>query len=257
MQLEGKVALITGASDGIGAACAAAFRQRGARLSLVARNETKLRMAGGADALVTAGDLTLPETREAAVNRTIERFGSIDVLVNNAGLGLYAPAWNTPLADAHRLFELNFFAPLALTQLVAPHMRRRRAGMIVNVSSVAGKVTLPWFTLYSASKFALSSLGEGLRMELRRDGIHTLTVFPGYVRTSFQEHAMSGHPPPKIARRRSLAITPEQCAKAIVRGVERGSRTVMAPRSGWLVVAASRLFPALVQSQLAAILEDV
>jgi short-subunit dehydrogenase len=257
MRLDGKVALITGASEGIGAACAAAFSRRGARVSLVARNAARLRIAGGGDALVTAGDLTLPETRESAVARTVERFGTIDVLVNNAGLGLYAPAWNTPLADARYLFELNFFAPLALAQLVAPYMRQRRAGMIVNVSSVAGIVTLPWFTLYSASKFALASLGDGLRMELKRDGIETLTVFPGYVRTSFQEHALSGHPPAKIARRRSHAISPEQCAEAIVRGVERGARTVMAPWSSWLLVVASRLFPALVQSQLAAMVDDV
>ncbi len=257
MHIDGKVVLITGASEGIGAACAGVFRKRGARLSLMARSEQKLRAAGGPDALVTAGDVTLPEARQAAVEGTIERFGGVDILINNAGMGLYSPAWDTPLDDARRLFELNFFAPLAMAQLVVPHMRKRGAGMLVNVSSVAGKTTLPWLTLYSASKYALGSLTDGLRMELARDGIHTMTVCPGYVRTDFQQHALGGGPPPKIARRKQFAITPEQCAEAIVRGVERGARTVMAPPSGWLLVLAERLFPSLVDAQLASILHDV
>jgi short-subunit dehydrogenase len=257
MQIDGKVVLITGASEGIGAACAGAFRKRGARLSLMARSEERLRAAGGPDALVTAGDVTLPEARQAAVERTLDRFGAVDILINNAGMGLYAPAWDTPLEDARRLFELNFFAPLGMAQVVAPHMRKRGAGMLVNVSSLAGKVTLPWFTLYSASKYALGSLTDGLRMELARDGIHTMTVCPGYVRTDFQRHALGDGPPPKIARRKASAITPEQCAEAIARGVERGARTVMAPKTGWLLVVAERLFPSLVDAQLAAILHDV
>jgi short-subunit dehydrogenase len=181
----------------------------------------------------------------------------VDILINNAGMGLYAPAWDTPLEDARRLFELNFFAPLAMVQLVASHMRKRGGGMLVNVSSVAGKVTLPWLTLYSASKYALGWLTDGLRMELDRDGIHTMTVCPGYVRTDFQRHALGDGPPPKIARRKASAITPEQCAEAIARGVERGARTVMAPKTGWLLVVAERLFPSLVDAQLAAILHDV
>src|SRR5580692_1774090 len=257
MRIEGKVVLITGASQGIGAACAAVFGKRGARLSVVARSEEKLRTAGGAGALVTAGDLTVPEIRQAAVAATLDRFGSIDILINNAGMGLYDPAWSAPLADARSLFELNFFVPLALTQLVAQHMRARARGVIVNVSSVAGRVTLPWLTLYSASKYALCSLTDGLRMELKKDGIHTIAVCPGYVKTSFQDHALGGDPPRGIARRKQFAITPEQCAESIARGVERGARTVMAPRSNWLFVLAERLFPALVDAQLAAMLHDV
>ncbi|HTT62517.1 MAG TPA: SDR family NAD(P)-dependent oxidoreductase [Bryobacteraceae bacterium] len=257
MRIDGKVVLITGASEGIGAACAAVFRKRGAQLSLVARSEAKLRAAGRPDALITAGDLTAPEVRRAAVGATLDRFGAIDILINNAGMGLYESAWHAPLDDARSLFELNFFVPLALTQLVAPHMRARASGVIVNVSSIGGRVTLPWLTLYSASKYALCSLTDGLRMELKRDGIHTITVCPGYVKTKFQEHALGGEPPPKIARSKQFAITPEQCAEAIARGVERGARTVMAPRSGWLLVLAERLFPSLVDAQLAAILPDV
>ncbi len=257
MRIDGKVVLITGASEGIGAACAASFRKRGARLSLAARSGEKLRIAGGPDAVITAGDLTLPEIRKRAVAATVERYGGIDILINNAGMGMYDPAWSAPLEDSRRVFELNFFVPLAMAQLAAPHMRGRGGAAIVNVSSVAGKVTLPWLTIYSASKQALCSLTDGLRMELKRQGIHAISVCPGYVKTGFQDHALGGAPPPKIQKSKQFAITPEQCAETIARGVERGARTVMAPWSGWFLVAAKRLFPSLVDAQMAGILHDV
>jgi len=253
MKIQGKVALVTGASEGIGAACARVFEARGARLSIVARNAERLAGVGGPNTLRTAGDITKEETRESLVARTIERFGGIDILVNNAGMGLYAPAWKAPMADTRRMFELNFFAPLALAQRVAPYMRERKGGAIVNISSIAGKVTLPWLTLYSVSKFALGSLTDGLRTELKPDGIHVMAVCPGYVKTEFQAHALGAHPPEPIAKGRRFAITAEECAEAIARGVEREARTVVVPRIGWLLVALSRLFPATVESRLAAI----
>lgn len=253
MQIRGKVALITGASEGIGAACARVFEARGARLSIVARNAEKLGAVGGPGTLRTAGDITSEETRQTVVARTVQQFGGIDILVNNAGMGLYAPAWKAPMADVRRLFELNFFAPLALTQLVTPYMRERRRGVIVNISSIAGKVTLPWFSLYSVSKFALGSLTDGLRTELKRDGIHAMAVCPGYVDTEFQAHALGARPPAALAKGRLFAISADGCAEAVARGVEREARTVVVPRIGWLLVALSRLFPAAVESRLAAI----
>ena len=96
--------------------------------------------------------------------RTLERFGAIDLLINNAGVGLYAHSWSASMEDVRQLMELNFFALLGMIQLVAPHMRNRRSGMIVNVSSIGGKMPLPWATLYSASKYAVTALTEGLRM---------------------------------------------------------------------------------------------
>ena len=158
MQIQNKVVLITGASEGIGAACVAEFRTRGAQVSITARSEDKLRAVGGDDALLTLGDITRPETRLRVVDATLQRFGRIDILINNAGAGLYSPAWCAEEEKARALFELNFFAPLAMVQLVAPHMQKQRSGVIVNVGSIAGRMTLPWFTLYSASKFAIGSL---------------------------------------------------------------------------------------------------
>lgn len=256
MRIEGKVVVITGASEGIGAACAAAFRARGARLSLAARSESKLQAVGGTDALVTAGDITMEETRRSLVDRTLERFGAIDVLINNAGMGMYAPSWRAPMEDARRMFELNLFAPLALVQLVAPHMRARRSGTIVNVGSIAGKVTLPWFTLYSASKYALGSWTDGLRMELKAHGVHAMTVCPGYVKTGFQSHVLTGRPPEKVMQGKKFAITAEQCAEAIARGVERDARTVVTPSSGWLFILAERLMPSFVDGRMAAIARE-
>jgi short-subunit dehydrogenase len=257
MRIAGKVVLITGASQGIGAACAAEFARAGAKLSLTARSEEGLRGVAPVGALLTAGDVTRPETRQTIVERTLEQYGAVDILINNAGAGLYGPAWSAPLEEARWLMELNFFALLGLTQLVVPSMRARRSGMIVNVGSIAGKVTLPWMTLYSVSKYALGALTEGMRMELRRDGIHAMTVCPGYVKTGFQEHARGGRPPESVLRGRRFAITAGQCAAAIRRGVERDARTVVTPRMAWLLVLAVRLFPGPVQAQMAAMNRSV
>src|SRR5579884_4414431 len=117
MRIHEKVVLITGASEGIVAACGD---------------------------LYYAGDITLEETRRALVDRTLERFGTIDILINSAGVGLYAPAWCAPIGEVRRMFELNLFALLEMVQLVAPIMQRQRRGTIVNIGSIAGKVTLPW-----------------------------------------------------------------------------------------------------------------
>ena len=255
MRIDGKVVLITGASEGIGAACASEFARYGAKLSLTARNELGLARAGGSEALITAGDLTSEETRRRVVERTLERYGTIDILINNAGVGTYLPSWAAPMDETRRMWELNFFALLGMIQLVVPHMRERRDGIIVNVGSIGGKMTLPWLTLYSASKYAVGSLTEGLRMELRRDNVHAMLVCPGYVRTNFQQNVIGGHPPSDIRRSRRFAITPEECASAIRRGVERRARTVMAPAAGWLLVALYRLLPGQAQRRMAAMVE--
>src|SRR5579859_7718494 len=118
MHLAGKVVVITGASQGIGAACAAELARAGARLSLSGRSEERLRQVAG-DGLITAGDITSEQTRRLLVERTLERYGAIDVLINNAGVGAYYRSCEAPLDEVRALLELNFFAVLGLTQLVA------------------------------------------------------------------------------------------------------------------------------------------
>lgn len=251
MRVDGKVVLITGASEGIGAACARAFARRGARLALTARSREKLERAGGPDALIVAGDLTEAAVRRQVVDATLERYGAIDVLVNNAGVGLYTPAWQSSLAAARQMFELNFFALLELIQLAVPHMQKQHSGAIVNVSSIAGKAPFPWLTVYCASKYAVCALGDGLRMELQPHNIRVTTVCPGHVETGFGDHVLEGRLSERIRRMHKFAVTAEECAEAILRGVERDARTVVVPRIGWLLIALERLLPSLLDAQMA------
>jgi len=251
MKIDGKVVLITGASEGIGAACAAEFARAGARLSLTARSAEKLSRVGGAAALVVPGDLTDEALRREVVERTIERYGAIDILINNAGVGIYGATWEVPMEQVRQMMELNYFALLGMLQLVVPHMRARRSGMVVNVSSIGGKITLPWMTLYSSTKFAVSALTEGLRMELRRDGVHALLVCPGYVKTNFQKNVLAGAAPPRVISARRFSIGAEECARAIRRGVERNARTVIAPGSGRLLLAARSIAGPVVEARMA------
>ncbi|MDP9171285.1 MAG: SDR family NAD(P)-dependent oxidoreductase [Acidobacteriota bacterium] len=247
--LEGKVVIVTGASQGIGAHLSAALRARRARLVLTARDESRLRAAAGPEDLVVAGDLTLASTRAELIEKTLARFGRIDVLINNAGRGSYYTASESPLEDTRALFELNFFAPFHLTQLATPSIRAAR-GSIVNVSSIAGQITLPWLPLYSASKFALSSLTSSQRMELTRYGVHVMAVYPGYVDTDFQAHAAGAQPPDRVARAKPFAVSAQDCAAAIIRGIEGRKRVVVTPRTGWMLVWLNRLIPRVIESRL-------
>lgn len=261
MELRGRVALITGASRGIGAALARELRGAGAKLVLCARNQDALQSVAAAEDLALAGDLLDPQFRRHAVDQALDAFGRIDLLVNNAGVGHYRRSIEADGDEIRALWELNFFVPLELARLVVPRMLQqaplpgaREQGMVVNVSSIAGKVTLPWFTMYSASKFALSSWTDGLRMEFMREGIRTLNVCPGYVKTGFQANALSGKPPAPLAQSKErFAITPEKCARAIVHGIRKNKRTVVAPPSNWAMVLAARLFPGIVERRLAKI----
>lgn len=247
--LKGKVIIVTGASEGIGARLVTALRKRGALLTLVARNEKKLRSVASPEDLIIPFDLTQDTGRSAVIEKTAAHRGRIDILINNAGRGSYYSATNTPLDDARNLFDLNFFAPFHLAQLAAPWLRQSK-GTIVNVSSIAGQISLPWLPLYSASKFALASLTSSQRSELRRDGVNVMAVFPGYVDTGFQGHAAGAAPPPMVVKGRMFAVSSEVCAEAIVRGIERRRKVVVTPRIGWLMVWFNRMFPGLVESRM-------
>ena len=259
MHVSNQIVLITGASRGIGAACARAFRGRGAKLCLTARDEAAL--AGNADDgdLVLAGDITSAEFRSRLTSAAVERFGRIDILINNAGAGIYWQPSAAPLDEVRRMFELNLLAPLGLTQLVLPHMRRQRSGCVVNVSSMGGEVMLPWIPLYCASKFALSATTSALRSELAGSGIRAMTVCPGYVATEFKANALGPQPPAGTMGSPSsrFGITADQCAAAILRGVERNSRMVVTPRIGWVLIAAQRLFPGVMESRLTSMMKSM
>jgi short-subunit dehydrogenase len=247
--LQGKVVIVTGASEGIGARLVAALRMRGALLTLVARNEAKLQAVAGPDDLVIPCDLTQDAGRAAIIDKTTERRGRVDILINNAGRGSYYSAIASPLEDARALFDLNFFAPFHLAQLAAPWLKQTK-GTLVNVSSIAGQISLPWLPVYSASKFALASITSTQRIELRSYGVNVMAVFPGYVDTDFQSNAAGASPPQSIVKGRRFAVSSTECAEAIVQGIERRSSVVVTPRIGWILVWLNRLFPALVESRM-------
>jgi short-subunit dehydrogenase len=252
MEISNSSILITGASRGIGAACAAAFRSLGARLCLTGRDEAALQRNSTPDDLVLAGEITSADFRKTLIAATLQRFNGLDILINNAGAGLYGAVSTAPLDEVRRLFELNVFAPLALTQLVVPQMRGHGHGCIVNISSLGGQIVLPWLPLYCASKFSLSAWTAALRAELAGSGVHAITVCPGYVDTDFEANAAGPRPPAKLmgSSSKRFSVTPEQCAAAIVRGVQRDANVVVTPRSAWLLLAAQRLWPGLVESAL-------
>jgi short-subunit dehydrogenase len=247
--LKGKAVIVTGASEGIGACLAAALQKRGAHLCLTARNEARLSAVASPGDAIVPGDITADSVRSAVIAKTVERWGQIDILINNAGRGSYYAASTTPLNEARALFELNFFAPFALSQLAIPWLRKT-GGTVVNVSSIAGQISLPWLPVYSASKFALAAITSAQRTELRRGGVNVMGVFPGYVNTDFQTHAIGPGPPQRVIQGKRFAVSAEDCAEAIIHGIAHRKRTVVTPRTGWLLVWANRFFPDFVESQL-------
>jgi short-subunit dehydrogenase len=250
LRIEGSNIFLTGASSGIGAALAKECVQRGGRVAAVSRRAT----AGVAVSI--EADLSVPGERERAVREALTALGRIDILVNNAGVGVYAPSWHMKTDDLRHMFEVNFFAAVDLTQRLAPAMVERGSGLVVNVASIASKVPLPWFTLYSASKAALEAFTRGLRMELQGTGTGAMLVCPGYVKTNFQAAVLGGRPPAKLAGGKRFASTAEAVARAVAEGIEGDRRTVLTPAVGWGLVAAAGLAPGWVDGRLRAMMES-
>ncbi|MGA7955112.1 MAG: SDR family oxidoreductase [Gloeobacterales cyanobacterium] len=191
-KIEGHVIIITGASLGIGAATAKLLATQGAKLVLAARSVDKLEQLAAelkAESLVVPTDMTEGADLENLVAKTLEHYGRIDGLVNNAGHGQYGPLELLTEEAIRRQFEVNVIGLLLLTQKVIPTMRAQGKGRIVNISSLSGLVALPFSGLYHGSKFALEGLSDSLRMELAPFGIQVSLVEPGPVKTDFFEVA--------------------------------------------------------------------
>ena len=253
MKIQGKTVLITGASSGIGRALATVFAREGARLVLTARSQGALekvaRQVAPAEAVVIAADLRDPASLASLCEQAIERFQTIDILVNNAGVGLYAPSFQSSPEVVGDLMTLNFLAPVELTRRLLGAIPA--GGAVINISSIAGKVALPWLPLYSASKYALNAYSDGLRMELGQAGIHVLCVCPGYVDTPFRENVLQGEIPEQVAGQKRFMITAEQCAEATLDGLRRRKRTIVTPRIGWVLVVLARLLPGVLFARMA------
>jgi NAD(P)-dependent dehydrogenase (short-subunit alcohol dehydrogenase family) len=193
--LEGRVVMITGGSRGLGLVLAREFARQGARLVLTARDTEELARARaelrshGADVLAVRCDVTDEADVRDAVTVALDWYGAIDVLVNNAGTIEVGPVATMTTADYAQAMGTHFWGPLHMVMSVVPQMRARGEGRIVNVSSIGGVVGVPHLVPYSASKFALTGLSEGLHAELSKDGITVTTVVPGLMRTGSPRNA--------------------------------------------------------------------
>ena len=235
MAVQGPV-LITGASAGIGKALAFELAKKGLPLALGARRleplealKEEIVSTFRVEVLVKSLDVADPKSCEAFAQAVLGRFGFIGALINNAGVGIYGPVHGTLPEDFMAAMETNLFGPYFMTQAVLPCFLGQKLGMIVNVSSVSGKVSVPFTGVYSATKFALNALTQAMREELRPQGIHVLLVMPGVIRTGFGENALGSL---KSLGTRSVGrfgVSPERLAKKIVRAMEKESWEVVFP----------------------------
>lgn len=241
-EIHDRVVVITGASSGIGRACAVAFHRAGARVAGVARSADKLQALvdelGGDRVMACQADVTVAEERERALEMIRTRLGAVDVLVNNAGWASFGVVGKLPVDHLERMWALNVAAPVALIQAVLPEMLARGSGQIINISSVVGTQPIPRMTMYSATKAALSALTTGLRMELKGTGVDVLLVAPGSTNTPFFTTAASVDV--KAVRLGQAQYSPERVARAVVRSSRRRRREITLTLPGWFITVVRR-----------------
>jgi short-subunit dehydrogenase len=245
------VVVITGASSGIGRACAFAFAKRGYDLVLAARRLDRLsELAGqlhplGAHAVPVQCDVTRPEEVARLREEVDEHFGYVNVLVNNAGVGLYGSLEATSDEQLRQVFDVNVFGLQRVTRELLTLLRRQRDSQIINVSSVLGHRALPYRGGYAASKAAVNALTECLRLELKPQGVDVILVSPGFTATDFQSSRVNAegfkaiNPPLK-------AMSAEDVAQAIVHASRKGRRDTVLTLPGRVMAYGNRVSPRLV-----------
>jgi NAD(P)-dependent dehydrogenase (short-subunit alcohol dehydrogenase family) len=255
-----KSVVITGGSRGLGLVLARELADEGARLTLVARDEAELARAAEdirtrhpfAEVLTVVADVRQRQDADRAIADVIEHYGRIDVLVNNAGVIQVGPLDHMTVGDYEDAMATHFWGPLYLVVAALPQMRRQGEGRIVNISSIGGRVSVPHLVPYSASKFALVGLSDGLRVELARDNITVTTVCPGLMRTGSPVNAMfKGQRPHEyawfaISDSLPLAsIDARRAARQIVESCRRGDAELVITVQAKLAILARTLAPEL------------
>ena len=258
MELEGRTVAITGAAGGIGRALAERFAAEGARLALLDRDEPGVAdlaaslAAGGAQALGLACDVTDPAACDRALGAARERFGGIDVLVNNAGITHLGRFAETDVAVLRAVFEVNVFGAIHCTRAALPDLLARR-GMVVVISSIAGFAPLAGRAGYAASKHALHGLFGSLRAEWHAAGLGVLLVCPGFTDTGIGDHALGpdGGPARDVRTTVGTPASPESVARAVVRAVRRERRQIVLSPIGWAALWLMRLAPGVYERWMA------
>src|SRR5437867_9896322 len=245
---QGSAGLVTGASSCIGAQLARDLAARGMRVALLARRAdrlgavaTEIRSAGG-EAAVEVCDVAERASVERAVGTVLDRWGRVDLLVNNAGYGRHILFKDHDVADIERMMRTNYLGTVYATKAVLPEMRGRGRGWIVNVASVAGKLGQPDEAAYSASKFAVAGLSEALSYELAPLGIHVMTVYPALIRTEMFTPEVMGRMPTGAER---TFLEPPEFSRRVLRALARGKFEVTVPGYIGLAYAVRTLLPGL------------
>jgi short-subunit dehydrogenase len=231
MELHNKIIWITGASSGIGEALAYASINEGARIVISARREKELeRVAANcntdpSNVLILPLDLENTSNVGELVDKVMQKFGRIDILVNNSGMGHRTKAVNTPTEIDRKVMEVNFFGTINLTKAVARKMQEQKSGKIVVISSIMGKYGLPLYSTYSASKYALYGYFESLRQELYKDNVKVLIVSPGFINTDVSTKLLleDGKEYGIKSESQNKGMSPADCAKGILKAI-KGNR---------------------------------
>lgn len=248
--IKNKVVVITGASSGIGKAIALEAAKKGAHLVLAARNVQALNEVGQQcsdyknHVLIVPADVSVEADCENIIKKTIEHFGTLDVLINNAGISMRAIFEETDLKVLKTIMDINFWGTIYCTKYALPYLLKSK-GSVVGVSSIAGYKGLPARTGYSASKFAMQGFLESLRIENLKKGLHVLIACPGFTASNIRNTALSsdGSQQGESPRDEGKMMRPKEVAQALINAIEDRKRTLTLTTQGKLLVFLNKFFP--------------
>ncbi len=248
-----KVVIITGASSGIGESIAREFARNGSKVVLAARSEARLSVivneliSDNCDALFMKTDVTVEEDCRRLIEKTIEKYGAIDILINNAGISMRASFLEVDLKVLHRIMDVNFWGTVYCTKYALPFLIERK-GSLVGVSSVAGFHGLPGRVGYSASKFAIHGFLETIRIENLKKGLHVMIIAPGFTSTEIRKHALmaDGMEQGESPRDENNLMSPEYVAKWVLKGIRKKKRNKLLTWDGRLTALFQRIVPEFV-----------